>query len=222
MGAKTWMLVYANARPGDILKQKPELDRAAARSLAQKLFPSEAHVELEDGNLCFTNPPDDELLVGCFQGVSIVAAKEFAIDRPSRLPQRFIDPSLGSTLYLHAMHSVVDWFAYAVWRNGRLERALSLSPDSGVAEDIGDKLPFEAPYWAGKHPAVDPEDDPDDYPLPFHPLDLGEAALAEFFGYQLEGVVDPAQLDPENIPLLRLKRSKAKAARASRPWWKPW
>jgi hypothetical protein len=54
------------------------------------------------------------------------------------------------------MHSVVDWFAFAVWQDGRLKRSLSLSPDSGVLEDIGAKLPFEEPYWSGKHPAVNP------------------------------------------------------------------
>jgi hypothetical protein len=101
------------------------------------------------------------------------------------------------------MHSVVDWFAFAVWRCGRLERSLSLSPDSGVLEDIGAKLAFERPYWAGEHPAVEPDED---YPFPFHPLDLGEAALAEFFGYQLEGFMENL-LEADEIALMRYKRS---------------
>jgi hypothetical protein len=85
------------------------------------------------------------------------------------------------------MHSVVDWFAFAHWNNGRLVRSLSLSPDSGILEDIGLKLAFEEPYWSGQHPAGDDEDD--EYPLPFHPLDLGEAALSEFFGGQIDGFI---------------------------------
>jgi hypothetical protein len=36
-----------------------------------------------------------------------------------------------------------------------------------------------------------------DYPFPFHPLELGEAALREFFGYRLEGIVDPGPIEPE-------------------------
>jgi hypothetical protein len=81
-------------------------------------------------------------------------------------------------------------------------------------EDIGAKLPFEEAYWAGQHPAIDPEEDESDYPFVFHPLDLGEAALGQLLGYQLEGPVDPSQLEPEDITLMRYKRSKS--------WWKRW
>ena len=110
------------------------------------------------------------------------------------------------------MHSVVDWLAFAVWKYGNLERSLSLSPDSGILEDIGEKLAFENPFWNGEYPAVDPEED--DYPFQFHPLELGEAALREFFGYVLEGVVDASLIEPENIPLMGFRRAK--------PWWKLW
>jgi hypothetical protein len=146
-------------------------------------------------------------------GVSIVAAKEFAIDRPSGLPPSFLREMPARTVYLHAMHSVVDWFAFATWENGKLTRSLSLSPDGGIVEDIGPKLPFEEPYWAGEHPATDPEEEEDKYPFPFHPLELGEAALAEFFGYQLEGFIDPSLLEPERVPLMRFKRAKSS-------WWR--
>jgi len=53
------------------------------------------------------------------------------------------------------------------------------------------------------------------YPFPFHPLDLGEEALKDRFGYQLEGVIDASLLEPESIPLVRYKRSGAS-------WWKFW
>ena len=71
-------------------------------------------------------------------------------------------------------------------------------------EDIGAPWPFEEPYWAGLHPAVDPEDtDPEDepYPLPFHPLDLAEAALQELLGFSFEGLRRPEDADPFEIPL---------------------
>jgi hypothetical protein len=87
-----------------------------------------------------------------------------------------------------------------------------LSPDSGILEDIGQRLPFEEPFWSGHNPV--PDNDGDHYPLPFHPLEMGEAALKEFFGYQLEGSVDPTLLEPESIPLVKYQRT--------RPWWKLW
>jgi|SRR5262245_5464347 len=212
MGAKTWMLVYADLSAREALKNRPLLDREATSRLARELFPRENLEPLDDGDLSYTCPPDSEICIGCFPGVSVVAAKEFGIDYPSGLPRRFIAAGGSRTVSLHAMHSVVDWFAYAQWVNGKLVRSLSLSPDSGILEDIGARLPFEKPYWSGQRPAVD--DDDGDYPFPFHPLELGEAALAELFGYQLEGTVDDSLLEPDTIPLIRYKRSRSR--------WKFW
>jgi len=215
MGAKTWMAVYADGSVPTLLRAQPVLNRNASEIVAKRLFPKEMLTPLEDGDLSFTSPPDDELLVGCLGGVTILAAAEFGRDRPSTLPSAFIEESRGRTLYLHAMHSVVDWFAYAVWRDAKLGRALSRSPDDGIIEDIGTPQPFEEPYWNGDHPAVDPsEEDEAAYPFPFHPLELGEAALGALFGYHLEGPIDASLLEPESIPLARFKRSKS--------WWKLW
>ena len=214
MGAKTWMLVISDMNPCDVLAGKPRINRESSLHLAQNLFPDKVLTPLDDGDLYDTNPPDDELFVGCFEGVNIVAAKELGIDNPSRLPRKFIADSGITTL--HAMHSVVDWFAFAHWVDGKLMRALSLSPDSGIIEDIGARLEFEKPFWAGEFPAVE---DGDEYPFVFHPLDLGEAALLHFFGYQIEGYEADSLFDPEEIPLMHLKRV---SARAAKPWWKFW
>lgn len=215
MGAKTWMLVLANSNAREALAAKPQLDREATVKLASALFPGEKLEPMGDGDLSYTCPPNKELHIGCFPGVSVVAAKEFGIDYPSKLPQRFIAAGGSGVVTLHAMHSVVDWFAYAVWANGKLVRSLSLSPDSGIMEDIGQHLPFEEPYWSGEHPAVDSEEEEKSYPLPFHPLELGEETLKDRFGYQLEGFIAPSLLEPESIPLIRFRRSRLS-------WWKFW
>jgi hypothetical protein len=206
MGAKTWMIVYADGNARDALRLQPPLDREATLRLATALFPKDKLVPLDDSDLSDTCPPDDQICVGSFRGVSVVAAKEFGIDYPSRVPARFIEFGGARAVTVHAMHSVVDWFAYAQWTDGRLIRSLSLSPDSGILEDIGQRMAFEEPYWSGKHPAVE---DGDEYPFPFHPLDLGEAALVQLFGYQLEGVLDSSLLEPDTIPLARYQRSRS-------------
>ncbi|WP_233151919.1 hypothetical protein [Pelomonas sp. KK5] len=206
------MVVIADGDAREILASRPTIDREETRKVASILFPKERLEPQDDSCLTWTSPPDDQIHIGCFPGLTIVAAKEFAIDNPSRIPTRFLDFAGTRAVHVHAMHSVVDWFAFAVWRNGKLERSLSLSPDSGIVEDIGQRLSFEVPYWEGSHPAIDPadmEDGEPDYPFPFHPLELGEAALAEFFGYQLEGYVDQFPVDSESIPLLQYKRKKA-------------
>jgi hypothetical protein len=211
VGAKTWMLVYADAKVPEALRGAPQLDRDRTLELATTLFPKDKLELIGDGDLSDTYPPDDELHIGCFPGVSILAAEEFGIDYPSRLPAPFVSCGGSQTIYLHAMHSVVDWFAFAQWVNSKLVRSLSLSPDSGILEDIGQRLPFEQPFWSGQNP-VTVRAGKDPYPLPFHPLELGEAALKEFFGYQLEGFIDPTLLQPESIPLVKYKRKRS--------WWK--
>src|SRR5512138_2768227 len=123
MGAKTWMLMYADGNAREALARHPSLDREATARLAATLFPTEKLEPLDDGNLAFTCPSDGELIIGCFPGVSIVAAREFGIDYPSRLDGRFIEAGKSGTVALHAMHSVVDWFAYAVWTKSTLTRS---------------------------------------------------------------------------------------------------
>ncbi len=209
MGAKTWMLIHSDGDLRDALRSGSALDPNATLALVSKLFPKQQFKYVGQGDLSYTNPPKTEVHAGCFPGFSVVAAMDYAVDYPSRLPPNLLEHARQGVAYLHAMHSVVDWFAFAIWKEGKLRRSLSLSPDSGVMEDIGDHLPFEIPFWEGEHPAIDPGDDPADYPLPFHPLDLGDAALRALFGYQLEGYIDDTLLKPENVPLMRFRRSKS-------------
>ncbi|KRF23328.1 hypothetical protein [Phycicoccus sp. Soil803] len=85
-------------------------------------------------------------------------------------------------------------------------RALDIYSDKApadvTADAFGDPLPFEVPYWAGEHAEVD------DYPHPFHPLELGEAAMAWMFGSSGEGAPGDAVqrelgelLDPFDVPM---------------------
>ena len=214
MGAKTWMLVYANGDPRAALRRKPSLDIERSLRLAVSLFPHQRLTQTGRGDLSYTSPPDNEIFIGQFPDVAIVAAGEFGLDYPSMLDKRFLARAPVPDAYLHAMHSVVDWFAFAQWKRGKLVRSLSLSPDSGILENFGTALPFEQPYWAGEHPALAPEEDPDFYPFPFHPLEFGEAALLDMFGYQLEGDFTHSVVEPESIELLQLKRA--------RHWWRVW
>ena len=213
-GAKLWArrpgcsytLTPARVRHSEL---NPNSIGSQRRDLPPPFFPREKLDCVGDCDLSHTSPPDNELHIGCFPGVSVIAAKEFGIDYPSMLPQKFIAAGGPGTVTLHAMHSVVDWFAFAQWTNGKLLRSLSLSPDSGILEDIGERMPFEEPYWSGDHPADDEEEaEETPYPFPFHPLELGEAALRELFGYQLEGYIDNSLLDPFSVPLVRYKLSR--------------
>jgi hypothetical protein len=190
MGAKTALLAFVD---GDL---RPALLGAtrAARSEVEELV-RQVHlgylVEPDDDTTLDGGvyPPDDVTNATVLAGAELICDRRLVLDRPSELPQHLLAIGAGRRIIMHGMHSVVDWLCFAVWEDGRLIRSLSLSPHSGVVENIGEPYEFERPYWAGEHPVEPvpgwPSEGP--YPLPFHPLDLGEEALRELFGFILEG-----------------------------------
>jgi hypothetical protein len=206
MGAKDWMLLYAHGEVAPVLRSAPSLDREATRALIARLYPGHRIAELDNGNLAEdANPPAGHVYAACVPGLTVVCTDEITDPgRPSQLDERFIEEVGGRTLYLHAMHSVVDWFAYAIWTgDGALSRSLDVSPGAGVVENLGTPLPFEAPFWAGENP-VDSDDDEDDdepYPLPFHPLEMAEDALRHLFGFNYEGIYLPDDPDLDQFVL---------------------
>lgn len=204
MGAKTGMLVYSQGDAVAALKGRLAADPVAAAESVARLRPGWRAVPVGEGNLEEdVYPPEGLAYVGCFPDLEVMCDRRVMLDRPSSLEEHLVAASRGRRLVLHAMHSVVDWLAYALWEDGRLVRSLSLAPDGGVIEDIGEPLPFEASYWAGDHAVpFEPEWGEEPYPLPFHPLELGEEALRFFFGFVYEGRRLLDDVDPERVPLI--------------------
>jgi hypothetical protein len=212
MALESSILVYTNGDPKEILKREPRLNREISIQLAHTLFPSNKFIPIEDGNLRFTPPPKNRLYIGSFPDMTVVSSDSLALEYPSRLPHALINTDLGNTLYLFAMQRLAEWFAYAIWENGTLVRSLSVSGTDGrVLEDIGPKQPFEELYWSEGHPLFSDPKEQNDSPFNFNPLDLGNAALNEFLGWQIEGYSD--SVDPGKIPLVGLQKL---------PWWKIW
>jgi uncharacterized protein DUF6928 len=197
MGAKTALLAYATADPVESLRQARELDPAATTALVAATHPGWTGAASSSGTLsddCY--PEEGTVYAGSFPGIDILCDRDVMDYLPSGFPSRYLDIAAGRRVILHAMHSVVDMFVYAIWENGTLVRSLAVTPADGIAENIGTPLPFEAPYWAGEHPVRG------QYPLPFHPLDLGaDAAMRALFGFILEGRVRPADIDAESVKL---------------------
>jgi hypothetical protein len=174
VGAKTAVLVYADGAVATAL-QETEAEPAGAEqaaALARRLWPG--HDIEPDGEEPWElaealYPPEGTACALSAPGVDVFCDQRVMIDRPSQLAEHLVAASAGRRLFLHAMHSAVDWLAFAVWEDARLVRSLSLAPDRGIIEDIGDRLPFEIAYWAGAHP-VEPDpsraDDDEPYPVP--------------------------------------------------------
>jgi hypothetical protein len=216
MGAKDWMVLYAEGSVAEVLRTHPQPDRAATRTLVERLYPEASLTEVADGDLLQnSNPPDGYVYAGVYPGLTVICSGAVALDHPSTLPPKYLAEANRRTTYLHAMHSVVDWFAYAIWTpDGTLTRSLSLAPDDGVMEDLGEPLPFERSYWAGEHHLE--VDDESPYPLPFHPLELSEDALRTLFGFNYEGYYFDDDPNLEEITLVGYQLSGATAARDDR------
>lgn len=210
MGAKFWFAVYSEGPATGHLKTARQADKAASLALAAQLFPGRAPEELEPGTLDLADPRGREVLVGVFPGLTVVAAETLAIDQPSKIHHRFIEHGKAGRMTLHLQHSVVDWTAFALWEKGILQRSLSVSSD-GIAEDIGERLPFEQGFWEPQDPY-----NPEAGAFYGHPLELGEEALLHFLGFQYEG--DPSKwvVDPEGISLPAFRVAGEK------PFWKFW
>jgi hypothetical protein len=213
VGAKTALLIYADGDVARALDDAVELNRAATEALVTRLFPGLSVDAIEDGNLDWNvYAPDDLLYAGVFPHLTVVVcATELGEIRPSHVRHGWLAEGAGRRVILHSMHSVSDFLGFAVWReDGTLERALCMSPRQGIVEDLGERLPFEEEYWAGRHPVEDDEDDEEPYPLPFHPLDLGEEALSALCGFVREGIPPEGMPDVSQVPLagFRLGRPK--------------
>jgi hypothetical protein len=213
MGAKDYLLLYADGDIAEVLRSHPPLDRAASRRLVERLHPTAQLTEIADGDLSNNaNPPTGLLYAGVFPGLTVLCGEEVALERPSTLPAQYLAEAGGRTVYLHAMHSVVDWFAYGIWTpDGQLRRALSLAPDDGIYENLGEPLPFERSYWAGEHP-LEVDEDEEPYSLPFHPLELAEDALRTLFGFNFEGYVLDDDPDLETVILAGYQLSRSEAS----------
>jgi hypothetical protein len=204
MGAKTALLAFTVGDLRPALLGATRCDRAEAEALVHRVHPGYRVTPIDDGTLFdSTYPPDDTTFATVLAGAELLCDSRLVLDRPSELPEHLREAGAGRRIVMHGMHSVVDWLCFAVWEDGALVRSLSLAPGSGILENVGKPYEFELPYWAGDHPVEPVPGWPDQgpYPLPFHPLDLGEEALRALFGFVLEGYPDPDDLEAERVDL---------------------
>jgi hypothetical protein len=192
VGAETAIVAYTDSIATDVLRAAPVLDRDATRALVDRLFPDLEIEPIGDELLCHAlNPAEDVAYAGSFPGLDLVCSWQLVADRPSRAAGRVLAGPARRSVVLHAMHGSVDWCSFGVWLDGRLVRSLSASPRSGIVEDAGDRLPFEAEYWR-----------PEGAPLPVRPMALGERALYELLGLRCDCEADLDDVDPEIVPML--------------------
>jgi len=205
LGAKSALMIYGHGSPAELLRSPPPPDEGKTAALVAATRAGPARAVGHGGTLSDEIYPAEGIVcAGSFPGIDVLCDRDVMTGRPSQLPGRLLAPGAGRRMILHAMHSATDWLGYAVWQDGILLRSLSLSPDSGITEDIGAPLPFEASFWAGEHPVARSRQFPGrpPYPLPFHPLELGDAALLALAGFAVEGRPADDLIDPWAVRLI--------------------
>lgn len=198
MGSKAGLVFLGDGLPKDTLKAafEPDLARSAALASVIAGAPVEhAGVRTLDDQGVWPEP--GVMCVGACEGFALVGYREIGPDRPSEIGAWIDAVSPTGSAHGVFMHSVVDFGAFAVWEHGVLRRSVSLTPDAGIVENIGDAYAFESPFWDGERPL----DDAPGYPLPFHPLDFADEALLAFFGFGLERPSSTFTVDPGTIGL---------------------
>lgn len=189
--------MFVESDPREVFSGNLVIDHSKSRLLAEEILGTSAD-EIEMLRLDRAIWPKVGIAAAAsLPGLDVVGSRELAQSRPSQLTEKISRLAAGRDAYGVFMQSTEDWTAFATWSGGRLVRALSLSPDTGIIEDVGERLPFEVPFWGGQHPV---DHDPD-YPLLFHPSVLGNEALKTFFGFILEGSVDATCFDPEEVEI---------------------
>ncbi|WP_425579923.1 DUF6928 family protein [Streptomyces hyderabadensis] len=196
MGSKAAVLVLTRERPERIFEDTSGMDQSRSINLAEKFLggiprqsgvvPLDLAVWPEEGAAC----------VASFPHFDVVCSRKIAQDRPSEIIVDIARLAGLRSAYAVCMESSRDWTSILAWSPKGVTRAVSLSPEGGVVEDVGKRLPFEIPFWAGKYPVRERG-----YQLPFHPIDLGNEALRVFFGFILEGAEDDLCVDPEEIEI---------------------
>jgi hypothetical protein len=204
VGTKTSILAFADGEIASLLRDPVAPDPMATQRQVRRLNPGREPVPIAQVGLAECTYPKSGVMFGSVRpGLELYTAGDLMNDYPSSLPRHVLDAADGRRVVVHFMHSVVDWLAFAVWENGTIVRSLSVAPDTGVLEDIGERFAWEEEFWAGAHPVDASGEEP--YPLPFHPLELGERALRGLFGFVMEGLPgDPEveEIDPFAVPML--------------------
>ncbi|MEW1640207.1 hypothetical protein AB0469_39900 [Streptomyces sp. NPDC093801] len=197
--------MFVEANPREVLQGDARINHQKSKALAEKIL-GVVTEETDRLPLDLAIWPGEEIACAAsFPGLDVVCSRQLAQPQPSRLTETVSRLADGRDAYGVFMHSAEDWTAFAVWSDRQLVRALSVSPGAGIIEEVGERLPFETPFWSGERPLHHAKN----YPLPFHPLELGNEALKTFFGFILEGHEDDSCFDPEDvdIPVFRAVRN---------------
>ncbi|MET7639334.1 hypothetical protein [Streptomyces sp. NPDC005438] len=183
MGLKSALLSFSRGTPREAMRarERSVADPDRTGELLAEVFPGRRLTEVGKADVdAVIWPPEGMVFAGRFPGLDLVCCREWIEDPPTELTDLVRRVGAGRSATAHLTHSTVDLLAFARWEDGVPRRALSVNPDDGIVQDLGERLPVELPYWEGRHPV----EASGTCALPFSPLELGGALLERYFGVE--------------------------------------
>jgi hypothetical protein len=177
MGWSVALACSSVGEPGQAFRPGLVQDPEAAAALARRLYPRSSVVETGDTILDFALwPYEDELFVGAYgDALAVCDRRLFGIDDQARTLADEIAGALpGGSCGVLVLHSVVSGCWFRSYEDNRPRRDVFVTADDGVVVDLGDRLPAEAPFWAGIDGGAD------DVPLPFDYEEYGMTLAREY------------------------------------------
>lgn len=204
--------------PIAVLRGGVTSDRDAAAAVARSVHPGlePELVGMAPLTAFAVSAEPHRLLVGCYQGITVVCASDPAVVRPSTVDSSWLNLTSADRTYLIASERDHAWGAFAQWDHGTLRRSFSASP-AYIHEDEGLPQPWERPFWSGEHPLQFDGDYPDPQALPFHPQEFADAAGAQWLGVRMIGGAQDGDIDPTTVLLCDFRMVDPSAVRHSPP-----
>lgn len=150
MGWKAACILVNEREPG-YLGTQPKHNSQAARQLADRLgldsYRSLGLTNFDSG----IYPKDGRLVIGAFDGAAIVASQNLIFGAVTGENERVLRGLLAlfpaAELLVMELHSGVNYWAYAYYRFGELQRAYAGSTEDGVLVETGELQPEERDYF---------------------------------------------------------------------------
>jgi hypothetical protein len=140
MGWKAACILINEREPG-YLGTLPTHHALAARALADQLgfdsYHSQGLTDFDSGIF----PENGLLVIGAYDGAAIIASKDLIIGavtgENAQVLYRLLELFPAAELLIIELHSVINYFAYAYYRQGALQRAYAGSTVDGVLVETG-------------------------------------------------------------------------------------
>ncbi len=151
MGWKAACILINEREPG-YFGTLPQHDSRAARDLIERLdVGSYRSLGLTDFDYGMY-PKSGRLVIGAYPGAVIVGHQDWVfgtVTDPTRpLLRNLLKSFPTAELLVMELHSVVNYFGYAYYRDGELKRAYAGSADDGIYIEAGELQPDEQAYFA--------------------------------------------------------------------------